>query len=68
MSKLQLNIKKTLLKRKVNGVVTEGYYGRVITNGTKSFKQLAEDSCVNTTVHKAETNTPPANPDENVLG
>ena len=32
MSKLQLNIKKTLLKRKVNGVVTEGYYGRVITN------------------------------------
>lgn len=54
MSKLQLNIKKTLLKRKVNGVVTEGYYGRVITNGTKSFEQLAEDSCVNTTVHKAE--------------
>ena len=45
MSKLQLNIKKTLLKRKVNGVVTEGYYGRVITNGTKSFNKIAEDSC-----------------------
>lgn len=54
MEKLQLNIKKTLLKRKVNGVVTEGYYGRVITNGTKSFNTIAEDSCTNTTVHKAE--------------
>ena len=31
MEGLKLRIKKTLLKRKVNGVVTEGYYGRVIT-------------------------------------
>ena len=45
MSKLQLNIKKTLLKRKINGVVT------------------AENSD-----EEDETNTPPANPDENVLG
>ena len=51
---MKLFIKKTKLKRKVNGVLTEGYYGRVITNGTRDFNTLAEMSCVNTTVHKAE--------------
>lgn len=54
MGDLKLRIKKTLLKRKVNGVVTEGYYGRVITAGTRSFEKLAELSSKNTTVHKAE--------------
>lgn len=54
MSNLKLNIRKTLLKRKINGVVKEGYYGRVITAGTRDFDQLAELSSVNTTVHKAE--------------
>ena len=54
MSNLKLNIRKTLLKRKINGELKEGYYGRVITAGTRDFDQLAELSCVNTTVHKAE--------------
>ena len=54
MGNLKLNIRKTLLKRKINGAVKEGYYGRVITAGTRDFDKLAELSCVNTTVHKAE--------------
>ena len=54
MSNLKLNIRKTLLKRKINGELKEGYYGRVITAGTRDFDKLAELSCVNTTVHKAE--------------
>lgn len=51
---LKLKIKKTLLKRKVNGEVTEGYYGRVITNGKKTYEEIAEEACRNTTVHRAE--------------
>ena len=54
MGNLKLNIRKTLLKRKINGAAKEGYYGRVITAGTRDFDKLAELSCVNTTVHKAE--------------
>ena len=41
---LKLKIKKTLLKRKVEGVTKEGYYGRVITNGTKSFEDIVKAS------------------------
>ena len=41
---LKLKIKKTLLKRKVEGVTKEGYYGRVITNGTKSFEEIVKSS------------------------
>lgn len=41
---LKLKIKKTLLKRKVEGVTKEGYYGRVITNGTKSFEDIVKQS------------------------
>lgn len=40
MAQLTLKLKKTLLKRKVNGVVTPGYYFRVITNGTSSFDEI----------------------------
>ena len=32
----------------------EGFYGRVITNGTKTWEQIAEEASRNTTVHKAE--------------
>lgn len=42
MSQLTLKLKKTLLKRKVNGVVTPGYYGRVVTNGTASFEDITK--------------------------
>ena len=41
---LKLKIKKTLLKRKVEGATKEGYYGRVITNGTKSFEEIVKSS------------------------
>ena len=54
MAQLKLRIKKTLLKRKVEGSVKEGFYGRVITNGTKTWEQIAEEASRNTTVHKAE--------------
>ena len=54
MTQLKLKIKKTLLKRKVEGAVKEGFYGRVITNGTKTWEQIAEEASRNTTVHKAE--------------
>ena len=54
MAQLKLKIKKTLLKRKVEGAVKEGFYGRVITNGTKTWEQIAEEASRNTTVHKAE--------------
>ena len=54
MTQLKLKIKKTLLKRKADGEVKEGFYGRVITNGTKTWEQIAEEASRNTTVHKAE--------------
>ena len=54
MAQLKLKIKKTILKRKVEGAVKEGFYGRVITNGTKTWEQIAEEASRNTTVHKAE--------------
>ena len=41
---LRLRVKKTLLKRKVEGVMQEGYYGRVITNGTKTFEDILKAS------------------------
>jgi hypothetical protein len=51
---LKLRIKKTILKKKMEGVTITGYYGRVITNGTKTWEQIAEEASRNTTVHKAE--------------
>lgn len=53
-SSLKIKVKKTKMYQKIAGVKTEGYYGRVISNGKKSYEQVAEESCVNTTVHKAE--------------
>ena len=54
MGDLKLRIKKTLLKRKVDGAVLSGYYGRVITNGKKSFDEIARQSAKNTTLHPKE--------------
>ena len=54
MTVLKLKVKKTKLKRLLNGVKTLGYYGRVLSNGKKTYEQVALESCVNTTVHKAE--------------
>ena len=54
MANLKLKIKKTLMKRKIEGVVVEGYYGRVITNGRIDFGTVAVESTKNTTLHPAE--------------
>lgn len=54
MASLKLKIKKTLLKRKVDNAVLPGYYGKVITAGTITFDEIAEESAQNTTLHKAE--------------
>jgi hypothetical protein len=51
---LKLKIKKTLLKMKREGVTVEGYYGRVITNGTKSFEDIVRSSTKNTTLDYRE--------------
>ena len=42
------------MKRKINGMVTEGYYCRVITNGKIDFGTVAVNSTRNTTLHPAE--------------
>ena len=51
---LKLKIKKTLLKRKVEGVTKAGYYGRVITNGTKSFEDIVKQSTHGSTLDYRE--------------
>ena len=54
MAALKLKIKKTLLKRKVDGVQKTGYYGRVITNGTKSFEDIIKASTHGSTLDYRE--------------
>lgn len=54
MANLKLKVKKSTLVRNINGTKKPGYYGRVITNGTKTYEEIAAEACVNTTVHKAE--------------
>lgn len=54
MAKLNLKVKKTLLKRKLEGVTVPGYYGRVITNGKATFDEIARESAKNTTLHPKE--------------
>lgn len=51
---LKLKVKKAKMVRKIEGVKRDGFYGRVITNGTKTWEQIAEEASRNTTVHKAE--------------
>ena len=51
---LKLKIKKSILKRKLDGVTVTGYYGRVITNGKTTFDQIARSSAKNTTLHPKE--------------
>ena len=41
---LKLKVKKTLLKRKIDNVMKSGYYGRVITNGTKTVEDILKYS------------------------
>ena len=51
---MKLKIKKCGLVRKVEGEKTTGYYGKVITNGKKSFDEIARQSAKNTTLHPKE--------------
>ena len=54
MADLKLKIKKLALVRKVEGQKVTGYFGRVITNGKKSFDEIARQSAKNTTLHPKE--------------
>ncbi len=54
MANLKLKVKKTLMKLKVNGVLKTGYYGRVITNGTKSFEDIIKASTHGSTLDYRE--------------
>ena len=54
MANLKLRIKKTILKKKLDGVTVTGYYGRVLTNGTKGFEEIVKTSCKNTTLDYRE--------------
>lgn len=51
---LKLKVKKTLLKRKVDGATIPGYYGRVITNGTKTFEDILKASTHGSTLDYRE--------------
>ena len=54
MANLKLRIKKTVLKKKIEGVTVTGYYGRVITNGTKSFEDIVKASTHGSTLDYRE--------------
>ena len=54
MATLKLKIKKTILKKKIEGVVVPGYYGRVITNGTKTFDEILKASTHGSTLDYRE--------------
>lgn len=54
MADLKLKIKKLALVRKIEGQKVTGYFGRVITNGKKSFDEIARQSAKNTTLHPKE--------------
>lgn len=51
---MNMKVKKTLLKRKVNGVLKPGYYGRVITNGTKTVEDILKASTHGSTLDYRE--------------
>ena len=51
---LKLKVKKTLLKRKVDNQTINGYYGRVVTNGTKTFEDIVKASTHGSTIDYRE--------------
>lgn len=54
MADMKLKLKKQLMKRKVDGTTLTGYIGKVLTNGRKSFDEIARASAKNTTLHPKE--------------
>lgn len=51
---MKLKIKKCGLVRKVENEKVTGFYGKVITNGKKTFDEIARQSAKNTTLHQKE--------------
>lgn len=51
---MKIKVKKTLLKRKVDGATLSGYYGRVITNGTKTVEEILKTSTHGSTLDYRE--------------
>ena len=56
---LKLKIKKCGMVRKIDNEKVSGFYGRVITNGTLSFSEVAKQSANNTTLPRQRQNSPP---------
>ena len=54
MANLKLKIKKAKMVRKIDGQKVTGYYGRVLSNGTKSFDEIAKFSCKGSTIDPRE--------------
>ena len=54
MATLKLKIKKALLKRKIDGELKEGYYGRVLTNGKMGFEEVLKESTHGSTLDYRE--------------
>ena len=51
---LKIKVKKTLFKRKIDGVTQAGYIGRVLSNGTKNFEEIVKSSCKGSTLDYRE--------------
>lgn len=49
-----MKVKKTLLKRKIDGEMKAGYYGRVITAGTKTVEDILKASTHGSTLDYRE--------------
>lgn len=54
MASLKLKVKKAKMVRTIEGVKKTGYYGRVITNGTKSFEDIVKASTHGSTLDYRE--------------
>ena len=54
MANLKLKIKKAKMVRKIDGQKVTGFYGRVLSNGTKSFDEIAKYSCKGSTIDPRE--------------
>ena len=51
---MKLKIKKAKMVRIIEGLKKKGYYGRVITNGTKSFEEVVKSSTHGSTLDYRE--------------
>ena len=51
---LKIKVKKTLFKRKIDGVTQAGYIGRVLSNGTKTFEEILKASTHGSTLDYRE--------------